>query len=137
MIDFSAPPGKSFAELYCARYGIDPAEFASAVFAVTAYKRALLLAPLLRRLHSDYFACDYSFIRCVGELRQPERLIDEIRYFYWHPWNRGLLRRTLRFRVSAARMSNLVWLVMSEPRAGENRGSRSGAVRKVVEKSSR
>jgi hypothetical protein len=104
----------TFAERFCKFYGVQPDDYARTVFRLTAYRGARILAPLLRLLNPDYFACDYSFIRNVGALQRPEDLIDEIRYYFWHPWNRGLLRRTLRLRVSAGRMTKLTALVMTE-----------------------
>jgi hypothetical protein len=118
VISFAQARMKTFAELFCAHYGIEPEHYLRTVFRVTLHRRALLLAPVLGLFAPDHFARDLSFIRCVGELQRPADLLDEIRYFYWHPWNRGFLRRRLRLRVSAARMTKLVRLVMPDDSAG-------------------
>jgi hypothetical protein len=118
VISFAQTRMRTFAELLCEHYGIEPEHYLRTVFRVTLHRRALLLAPVLGLFAPDHFACDLSFIRRVGELQRPADLMDEIRYFYWHPWNRGFLRRTLRLRVSAARMTRLVRVILPEEAPG-------------------
>jgi hypothetical protein len=123
---------KTFAERFCAFYGVEPCEYTRAVFHLTAYRRARFLAPILRLFNPDYFACDYNFIRGVGEIERDDELIGEIRYFYWHPWNRGFLRRTLRLRVSAARMTALTRSIMRDGDGDPISWERSAAARNNV-----
>jgi hypothetical protein len=114
VISFAHPRMKTFAELFCLHYGTEPEHYARTALRMTLHRRALVLAPLLGLFAPDHFACDLNFLRCVGELHRPADLLDEIRYFYWHPWNQGFLRRNLRLRVSAARVTRLVRVIMPE-----------------------
>jgi len=107
-------PMRTFAERFCARYGVPPEGYAGRVFQLTLYRRTRPLVWLLRLIDPDYFACDYTFIRGVGRLKGLDDLLDEIRYYCGLPGNRGFLRRALRLRVSAARIAGLVETVMND-----------------------
>ena len=109
---FSQP--KTFAELFCARYGVKPKNYAQAVFRRTVYPRTLLAAPLLRLFYRDYFDSDFDFIDGTGRLRDPEHLVSEVSHFQRHIRNRGFLRHALQLRVSVWRMTRLVMTVMGD-----------------------
>jgi CheY-like chemotaxis protein len=105
---------KTFAELFCARFGVKPENFSKAVLRRTLYPRARLVAPLLRLFFRDYFEADHDFIAGTGRLRDLGQMAAEIRHYQRHMLNHGYLRQGLRLRVSAFRMTRLVNEIMEE-----------------------
>jgi len=89
---------------YCARHGINPAEFRAKLLARSLYPHARLLAPLLRLLDRQYFQADYEFVDDVAYLEDIERFHDALDSFVGHFSNRGFLRYSLKMRISARRM---------------------------------
>ncbi|WP_438483351.1 hypothetical protein [Oleiharenicola lentus] len=95
---------KTFRQLYCEREKIDPAQFDETVFRRSLYPQAWLARGLLRLWNSDYFLPDYDFVNGVGGLAFHSDFRTELSEYYYHPRNRGFLRRVLRLRVSAERL---------------------------------
>lgn len=98
----------TFSETYCARHGVDAAEFERRLFREGLYPHARWVLGLLRLAGSDYFSPDREFIRAVGQLRSRRMLRAEIDEFHTHPRNRGFCRIALRLRVSTTRVRRLV-----------------------------
>lgn len=105
---------EDFAEKFCLQFKIPPAKFRDALLSRTLYPTARLLRPILTLLNHDYFAADLSYIDGVGRIRRLRELANESYEFNQHPDNRGLLRSTLRLRVSVGRMHDLVHSVMND-----------------------
>lgn len=100
--------GTDFASRFCARHGVKREAFRAAVLRRTLYPLARFFTPLLRLSNSDYFAADFDFIDGVGRISSRREFGTEADEFTHHPGNRGMLRQTLRLRVSIARMRSLV-----------------------------
>lgn len=98
----------TFREMYCARHGVDAAEFERRLFLDGLYPHARLILWLLHLAGPDYFAPDHEFIQAVGQLRSRRLLHGEISEFHSHPRNRGFCRIVLRLRVSTTRVRRLV-----------------------------
>jgi len=98
----------TFSEMYCARHGVDAAEFERRLFLAGLYPHARWLLWLLRLAGPDYFSPDREFIRAVGQLRSRRLLHAEIGEFHTHPRNRGVWRVVLRLRVSTTRVRRLI-----------------------------
>jgi hypothetical protein len=111
----SATP--SFAAEYCRAHHLAPEAFERAVLRASLYPSARRLRFLLA-LIPGHFEPDLLFIRHVGRLR---RVVD-FRYeeidFNQDRANRGFLRDTLRLRVSARRLHQLVRDTLGEPEPG-------------------
>jgi len=104
---------RTFAEIYCEREGLRPAEWPAVLFQRTLYPHARLLARMVRRLDHRYFLADYEFVEDVGHLRSLDEFTPALDSYVEHPDNRGLLRRKLRIRVSARRMLGAVRTVFA------------------------
>jgi hypothetical protein len=118
----SLSAGKTFAEKFCCKRGIDVARYQNAVLWRCLYPHALLLKPFLQLFNSDYFLADLDFIGGVGQLRRTSDFAAEASEFNYHPKNRGILRHMLRMRVSARRLRRLVAEVMDEGPEAPNGG---------------
>lgn len=99
---------QTFSEMYCARHGVDAAEYERRMFRDGLYPHARWILGLLLLAGPDYFAPDREFIRAVGQLRSRRLLHGEIGEFHTHPRNRGFWRITLRLRVSTTRVRRLI-----------------------------
>jgi len=75
----------------------------------------------LLALIPDYFAPDLRLIRYVGRLRRAEDLRYEEIGFDQDRANRGLLRRTLRLRVSTRRLRRIVERTLGRSSRGDQR----------------
>ncbi|MEI6861501.1 MAG: hypothetical protein WCL04_04535 [Verrucomicrobiota bacterium] len=98
----------TFAEAWCAKHGIAPADFAAAVLPRVLHLPARLVMPLCRFFNANHFAADMDLVRAAGALRRVRDLADEITDFTHHPANTGFLRRVLRLRVSTHRLRALM-----------------------------
>ncbi len=103
-----------FAEKFCRQFKVPPSEFRAAILSRTLYPTARIFRPILKLLNHDYFAADLSYIDGVGRLRRLRELANESHEFAQHPSNRSFLRSTLRLRISAGRMHDLVHAVMND-----------------------
>lgn len=121
----SMKPG-TFAEIYCEREGLPPAELNALLFRRALYPHARLVAGLVRWLSHRHFFADDEFIEDVGHLRNLQDFSLALGSYVEHPSNWGMLRRTFRIRVSARRMLKIVRTVfvrsgpVTSPPAGRN-----------------
>jgi hypothetical protein len=106
---------KTFAELFCERFGVSPAQYEDAVLRHCLYRWALTLFPLLRLFGEQYFASDLDFVQGVGRLRRPEDFKPEMDDFLLSPHNSNWLRRRLKLRISSRQLQALVRETMSGP----------------------
>jgi hypothetical protein len=97
----------NFAERFCAKRDVHPADYEMAVLRLTLHRRARLLRPLLS-LNPNYFAADRAFIRAVGRISRVADFESEAEDYLHDPANRGFCHRTLRLRVSRRQMHRLV-----------------------------
>ena len=99
-----SPTMKTFRELYCERRRLDPSQFEEEVLHRSLYPHARLVSWPLRCLNRNYFGADRDFIRGVGGLTCRLDFRSEMSEYFYHPGNRGFLRRVLRLRVSAGQL---------------------------------
>jgi hypothetical protein len=101
----------TFAGKFCSMNDVPAGRYAEAVLRLSLYPAARILKPVLA-LRAGYFAPDLEFISCVGRIRRMRDLGPETDAYILDPRNRGFLRRTLRLRVSAARLHRLARLTL-------------------------
>ena len=97
----------NFAEIFCAKRNIHPADYEAAVLRYALHRRARLFRPLLG-LFPNYFAADRAFIRGVGRITRVAEFDAEAQDYAHDHDNRGFFRRVLRLRVSRQRLHRLV-----------------------------
>ena len=97
----------NFAERFCAKRQVHPADYEAVAFRLSLHRAARLLRPLLN-LNPNYFASDREFIRSVGRISRVADFAPEAQDFSYDPANRGFFHRTLRLRVSRQRLHSLV-----------------------------
>ncbi len=114
----AVPKADTFAAIYCATRGIDPADYQRAVFREVLYVHARPLAPVVLWFNRRHFIADYEFVEDVGHIRSVADFSLPMGSYIEHPDNHGFLRRRLRVRVSARRMLALVRKVLGSPGAG-------------------
>jgi hypothetical protein len=101
----TAPPAKTWEELYCGRHGGTREQVRRAIFWRALHLHALPFAPVL--LWSRFFAADFDLIggcMCARSMRELREEIDSNRH---HPERRGWLRRRAGFRLSTQRLRRL------------------------------
>lgn len=103
------PTTESFAETFCAQYGVPPPLYGATVLRLTLYPHARWLAGVGSQ---NFLAPDRYFIACVGRLTRWGGFAGEAHEFQHLAENRGFLRRSLRLRVSVGRMRALFSEVM-------------------------
>jgi hypothetical protein len=103
----------SFAERYCAKHGLADWQFVESALTNSLYVQAKILRPFLR-LIPGYFKADREFIASVGRIKRLRDFDMEAFAYVSDPDNRGFLRRTLRLRVSAAKLNGLIWGTMRD-----------------------
>jgi hypothetical protein len=118
-------PQRTFRELFCARYQVPSEHYVQEMLRRTLYRRARVVAPVVRFFSPGFFDADRDFVQGVGLIRRAEDLGGEVTDFHRHPHNRGFLRRALKIRVSCQRVSHLVGEVMSP--GGSSSPGASGA----------
>jgi hypothetical protein len=123
---------RTFAELFCERYHVAPANFSRAMFWRCLHRRGLPLAPFIFIVNRKYFAADYELIASVGRLTSGARLNDELDDFRSHPRNRGFVRNRLRIRVSGARLCRVFHRVL--PHVKSSPPAAAGGTSSVVPK---
>jgi hypothetical protein len=109
----------SFAEIYCARHQVPPADFEIAVLLRVLPPHARLLAPLCQLFNRHHFAADIDLIRAVGRLNRLRHFSDEASEFKHHPANCGFWHNSMRVRVSTKRLRQLCKTTL--PRGEEGR----------------
>jgi hypothetical protein len=107
----------TFAELFCERYHVAPADYARAMFWRCLHRRGLPLAPFIFLVNRQYFAPDFELIMSVGRLTSATHLNTELDDFRSHPGNHGWTRRLLRVRVSGARLCRVMRSVLPHAKA--------------------
>lgn len=96
-----------FAELYCARTRLAPADFNAEVLRRCLRPHARLLRPVLEFAQPGFFDADIDFVAAVGNLTSLREFALERVNFHHHPANRSALRSLLRLRISSARLRRL------------------------------
>lgn len=105
----------TFSEAFCRRHNLPPERYVRAVLTRSMYPHARLVAPIIRLLSTDHFTADIDLVRGVGRIRSPRDFQTELADFAHHPANEGFLRETLRLRVSAKRLQDLVKNHLARP----------------------
>lgn len=93
----------TFAEKFCARYGISPADYENEMLRRSLYPTGKLVR-LLVSSDANYFVPDREFIRGVGKLTRVQGFGAEVWAFTVNPENSRFLRLRLKMRVSAKRV---------------------------------
>ncbi len=110
-----------FKTLFCEAFDCAPAEYEERAFRMCLPWYARLLAPLVRKADSGFFAQDFKFLRYLGTVTSGREAHAETRSFQKaNRANRGLLRTRLRIRVSGGTAAGLAHRLFSEARG--NRG---------------
>lgn len=126
------PNANSFQTTFCMQYGVPAERYGETVLRLTFYPHARwLLAVATRR----FLAADHKFVADVGRVTRWRDFAHEARDFQENPQNALFWRRTLRLRVSVARMRVLFSEVMggtpltppSEPSAERRPNSEPGS----------
>lgn len=116
------PAAGSFEETFCAQYGVPPARYSVTVLRLTLYPHARWLAGVSPQ---NFLAPDRYFIACVGRLTRWSGFAGEAYEFQHVAENRRFWRRSLRLRVSVARMQALFSEVMGGTPSASRRASRA------------
>ncbi len=98
----------TFAEIYCGRHRVPPADFEIAVLLRVLPPHARLLAPLCQLFNRHHFAADIDLIRAVGRLNRLRYFSDEVADFKHHPASGGFWHNQMRVRVSTKRLRLLM-----------------------------
>jgi hypothetical protein len=94
---------------FCERYQCPPEEFEERAFRACLYWRARILAPVIRKIWPRYFEPDFDLIRYLGKTPGRRNAINELAAFMEANNTRGsFARKTLRFRISARKASELI-----------------------------
>lgn len=93
----------TFAEVYCEAHSIDRSHFVDHLLGRSLHAPLRWMWWLLRNFRMRYFEPDREFIEFVGRLRRYRDFESEAAEYTYHPYNRGILRRTLQQRVSTQR----------------------------------
>ncbi len=117
---------KTFRELYCAAERCRDDEFVPHIFWRCLYRQALPIAGLILLVHPDYFAPDRDLITFAGRTTSLRQFNEEVRDFVKDRRNRGWWRASLRVRVSAHRLRNIVVEHLSEVASAPTRSTVAG-----------
>lgn len=111
---------QQFRLLFCQRFHCPASEYEAWAFKKCLYWHARLLAPVVRRLNSAFFAEDFKFIRYLGAATDlQEAAVDLLNFRDVNLGKRGFWRTDLRIRVSGRKASRLVHeLFRAEHEAG-------------------
>jgi hypothetical protein len=93
----------TFAEKFCARYGVSPADYEKEMLRRSLYPTGKLVR-LLVSSDANYFLPDRDFIRGVGKLTRLQGFGAEVWAFTVNPENSRFHRLRLKMRVSAKRV---------------------------------
>jgi hypothetical protein len=97
---------KTFRELYCTQHSLPLDRFERELVSRSLHRHAWPIYWLLG-LNRDYTSPDYDFVRGVGELRNRREFRNEAAEYHYHPHNRGVLRSSLKLRVSSQRLQRI------------------------------
>jgi len=103
---------RTFAELFCEHYEVQPSDYPKAMLRRCVYRRALPFLPLLKLICRRHLEADLDLICGVGLLKRPEDLRGELADFFMNHENRRFTRRALRLRISTRRVTREVRLLM-------------------------
>jgi hypothetical protein len=99
--------GKTFREIYCARFEVPNERFEIDLLRRCLPAQARLLAPMLRRVTRNFFDVDVVFLRAVGAVRTTTGMRNRIEDFRDDPRNRRWSRMQLNLRVSTRRLLDI------------------------------
>ncbi len=105
---------EDFAWKFCRAHKIAATRYRAVLMRRSLYPAARWLAPLLRLLDPEFFAADHECLETIGRLRRLRDLPIATYEFARHSDNRRFLRRTLRLRISAGRVQDIVHSVMND-----------------------
>jgi hypothetical protein len=94
---------ETFAEKFCARHRISPAEYENEMLRLSLYLPGKFLRPLLSS-KANYFAPDREFVRAVGKLTRVHGFGAEVWSYAVNPENCRFVRHYLKMRVSAKKV---------------------------------
>jgi hypothetical protein len=95
---------KTFEAIFCERHGCSPEEFSTRVFRRCLYRRAALLAPVIRTLNPRYFLPERHLVDRLRRVEKMNQVWEELREYFTDPRNAGWIRRKLGFRISGRRL---------------------------------
>ncbi len=95
--------------LFCQRHRCPPAEFEERAFRILLYRRARLLAPLIRKTLPRCFERDFMLVRYLGKARRQRDALHELAALVEANQARGgVARKILRIRISTRKAGALV-----------------------------
>jgi hypothetical protein len=98
-----------FSALFCERFRCRPSEFEELAFRKCLHRRALLFAPILRKLMPKYFEPDFMLIRYLGQAVGQREAMMELAAFTENNNSRaGFARKHLGIRISTRRTVKLL-----------------------------
>jgi hypothetical protein len=100
---------QNFSALFCERFRCRPSEFEELAFRKCLHRRALLFAPIIRKVVPTYFEPDFMLIRYLGQAVGQREAMMELSAFTENSNARGgFARKDLRIRVSTRRTAKLL-----------------------------
>jgi len=105
---------KTFAEMYCERFGIPRECYEADVFRRCLHSPAAMAFPLLRFAGKAFFACDLDFVRGVGRIRRREDFESELGDYLMDPRCFNWLRWRCKLRISCRLLGRLVREIMPD-----------------------
>ena len=111
----------TFAEKFCARHRIAPADYEKEMLRVSLYFPGKLLRRLLGS-EANYFAPDREFIRAVGKLTRVHGLGAEVWAYTVNPENSRFVRLYLKMRVSAKKVHQQLVDALGHDHSDSNSG---------------
>lgn len=105
----------SLKSAYCQKYDCSPDQFEEKVFRKCLYPQARLVASFIRLFSHRFFFYDFELLNSVGEASTLSEIVADIGAFRCNPrWQGGVLRRTLRIRISGKRLIALAKGLLKE-----------------------
>jgi hypothetical protein len=103
-----SPSNRDLRSLFCEHYACSLSDFDKLAIQKCLYPHARLVAPLLRRIKSDYFERDLLFAHYFGNAKDLQEAIAEIASFcYEDHVQPHFARNALRLRVSGRKANDL------------------------------
>jgi hypothetical protein len=100
--------GRQFRELFCERFDCPVSDYSERAFRKLLYRRARPFAGILRLLMPNFFSEDFKFIESLGAAMDPrEARADAANFHDANSYAKGILRTSLKFRVSGRRAMRL------------------------------
>lgn len=110
--DVNIDAGQTFSDAWKKAYPEAASSFEDQVFSRALYPHARVFAAVMRHLWPGYFRKDVELIRRISSLRTESDVRLEIDNFRYQNPEEGLLRGSLRLRVSCKRLIHLSRKVM-------------------------